>query len=64
MKDGVAVKTDVITGIRTGTEIEIVNGLDENMLVVVKGQTYIEDGDLIATAEEADDTVKNSSDSE
>jgi len=52
MENDRAVKTNVITGIRTGTEIEIVNGLEENMLVVVKGHTYIEDGDLIAVSNE------------
>ena len=47
-ENGVAVKTNVETGINNGNEIEITSGLEPNMEVVVKGQTYIDDGTPIA----------------
>ena len=61
MKDNKAVKTPVQTGIENGNEVEITSGLTENMDVVVKGQTYLEDGDSIAVAPEtdSDDTENN-----
>ena len=59
MKDGKAVKTTVQTGIDNGTNIEIKSGLTENMDVVVKGQTYLEDGDSIAVAENTYDAESN-----
>ncbi len=50
MKDNKAVKTPVQTGIENGNEVEITSGLTENMDVVIKGQTYLEDGDHIEVA--------------
>ena len=59
MKDNKAVKTSVQTGIENGNEIEITSGLTENMDVVVKGQTYLEDGDNIETAPDTNSTENN-----
>ncbi len=59
LKNNTAVKTPVQTGIENGSEIEITSGLTENMDVVVKGQTYIEDGDHIEVAPDTYDTENN-----
>ena len=63
-ENGVAVKTNVETGINNGNEIEITSGLEPNMEVVVKGQTYIDDGTPIAIESQetpsSDSTVSDS----
>lgn len=51
-KNGAAVKTIVTTGVSNGTNIEITSGLESGMKVVVKGQTYLDDGDKIAVAKD------------
>ncbi len=53
--NGSAKKVAVTTGIDNGEEIEITSGLSENMKVVIKGQTYLSDGDKIKAASNADD---------
>ena len=59
LKNNTAVKTIVTTGIETGTQIEITSGLKENMEVVTKGQTYINDGDHIEVVTKEDNSAKN-----
>lgn len=59
LKDNTAVKTPVQTGIENGNEIEITSGLTENMDVVIKGQTYLEDGDHIEVAPDTYDAENN-----
>ncbi len=59
LKDNKAVKTPVQTGIENGNEVEITSGLTENMDVVIKGQTYLEDGDHIEVAPETYDAENN-----
>lgn len=51
-KDGTAVKTTVKTGLNNGKNIEITSGLEADMNVVIKGQTYLENGDKIAVAKD------------
>lgn len=48
VKNGdVCKKVDVTTGIDTGTTIELTSGVTINDKVIVKGQTYLADGDKI-----------------
>lgn len=44
VEDNKAKKVVVETGIDNGQQIEITNGLEEGMNVVIKGQTYLTDG--------------------
>ena len=44
IENNIAKKIFVETGIDTGEEIEITKGLENGMQVVIKGQTYLEDG--------------------
>lgn len=53
-----AQKVVVKTGIDNGEEIEITEGLSDNMMVVIKGQTYLKDGDEINDVTN-DDNDKN-----
>lgn len=46
-QDGVAKKVNVKTGIDTGDDIEIIEGLTEGMHLISKGQTYLEDGTAV-----------------
>ena len=46
-KDGVAVKSIVSIGIDDGTMIQILKGIEEGDLLVVKGHKYLNDGDLL-----------------
>lgn len=43
----IAKKINVTLGIDTGDEVEIIDGLEENMNIITKGQTYLSDGDSI-----------------
>lgn len=52
-ENGIAKKVVVTLGIDNGDKIEIVNGLEENMNVITKGQTYLSEGDKIQLASNA-----------
>ena len=45
--NGTAVKKIVETGIDDGTSIQILSGINEGDMVVVKGQTYLSEGDIL-----------------
>lgn len=47
VSDNIAKKVNVTLGVDTGDEVEILSGLEENMKVVTKGQTYLIDGDTV-----------------
>ena len=49
--NGTAEKVIVETGIDNGQEIEIISGISIGQQVVVKGQSYLEDGDLLLISE-------------
>lgn len=53
-EEGVARKVEVTTGIDTGEQVEVTTGLAENSSVVIKGQSFLTDGDVI----EASDSEK------
>lgn len=53
-EDGIAKKVAITTGIDTGEQVEVTAGLEENSSVVVKGQSFLADGDAI----EASDSEK------
>ena len=46
-RDGVAVKVIVSLGIDDGTVVQILRGVEEGDLLVVKGHKYLNDGDLL-----------------
>lgn len=46
-KDGVAVKSNVVMGIDDGETVQILDGVDIGDIVIVKGQTYLKDGDSV-----------------
>ncbi len=46
-QDGTAKKINVKTGIDSGDDIEITEGLTEGMNLISKGQTYLEDGNAV-----------------
>ena len=48
VENGIAKKTPVSIGLDTGDRIEVVDGLHEGADVVIKGQTYLSDGDPIS----------------
>ena len=49
-ENGKAKKVLVTTGIDTGENIQITSGLEEGMNVVTKGQTYLNNGDVVQIA--------------
>lgn len=51
VENNTAKKTLVTTGIESGDQIEITEGLTEGMEVVTKGQTYISDGEEVQIAD-------------
>ena len=51
VENNTAKKTIVATGIESGDQIEITEGLREGMDVVIKGQTYISDGEEVQIAD-------------
>lgn len=46
-ENGYAKQIPVTLGVDNGDEIEILSGVEENMNVIVKGQTYLEDGNKV-----------------
>jgi len=47
VQDGVAVEKEVITGLDEGTYVEIVEGIEPQEAVIVKGQDYVSDGEKV-----------------
>ncbi len=47
VEEGTAYKREVITGISGDGIIEIINGVNEDEEVVIKGQSYLNDGDTV-----------------
>ena len=47
---GVAKRVEVSTGIDTGEQVEVTAGLEENSSVIVKGQSFLSDGDAVNVA--------------
>lgn len=63
-ENGVAKKVIVTTGVDNGDEIEVLSGVELGMNVIIKGQTYLADGDkvqIITNSTTTDD--KDSADS-
>lgn len=46
-ENGIAKKVNITLGVDNGTEVEVLSGLVENMNVVIKGQSYLVDGDAV-----------------
>lgn len=51
-ENNIAVRKDVSLGIDSGDKIEVLSGLEEGMDVIIKGQSYLEDGDKVVTSSE------------
>jgi len=62
VKDGVAIKTIVETGIDNGEEIELVSGINMGDEVIVNGQNYVEDGEKVNIVSNEEDTESQSED--
>lgn len=58
--NGVAKKVPVTLGVDNGDQIEILSGIEQNMNVIIKGQTYLEDGDKVQIA--SNDSISNDAD--
>lgn len=64
-ENGVAVKRPVVMGIDDGQTVQVLKGVEEGELVIVKGQTYLEEGNEVnivakdgqPTEEGADETA-------
>lgn len=59
-----AKKVDVAVGIDTGDTIEVTSGIDLNDKVVIKGQTYLADGDEINIVADNGEDVEPASEAE
>ncbi|MEA5085051.1 MAG: efflux RND transporter periplasmic adaptor subunit [Lachnospiraceae bacterium] len=46
-KDGIAVKANVVMGIDDGETVQILEGINLGDNVIVKGQTYLKEGDVV-----------------
>lgn len=47
VEDGKAVEKEVDTGLDTGIKVEVLNGLNEKDMVIIKGQDYVKDGETV-----------------
>jgi len=51
-QDNTAVEKEVTTGLENGTDTEIISGLSEGDIVIVKGQNFVKDGTEIKIVEQ------------
>ena len=58
VENNIAKKVPVETGIESGENIEIISGLTTDMQVVVKGQTYITDGEEVNVSNPEEDVLR------
>lgn len=58
-KDGIAVKTNVVMGIDDGETVQILDGINLGDNVIVKGQTYLKDGDVVKVVAVDGNTVES-----
>ncbi|HCT65433.1 MAG TPA: hypothetical protein DIC60_09265 [Lachnospiraceae bacterium] len=58
-KDGVVTKTIVVMGIDDGETVQILKGVNVGDNVVVKGQTYINDGDSVEVVKDDSNAVES-----
>ena len=58
VENNIAKKVPVETGIESGENIEIISGLTPDMQVVVKGQTYITDGEEVNVSTPEEDVLR------
>ncbi|MDD3571119.1 MAG: efflux RND transporter periplasmic adaptor subunit [Lachnospiraceae bacterium] len=58
-KDGIAVKTNVVMGIDDGKTVQILDGINVGDKVIVKGQSYLKDGDVIKVVAIDGNTVES-----
>ncbi len=56
-ENGIAKKIYVSLGVDNGNEIEIVEGIEEGMNVIIKGQTYLSDGDNVEVVAIKNDNI-------
>lgn len=59
-KDGIAVKTNVVMGIDDGETVQILDGISLGDNVIIKGQTYLKDGDVVKVVAVDGNTVESS----
>lgn len=59
-KDGIAIKSNVVMGIDDGETVQILNGINLGDNVIVKGQTYLKDGDVVKVVAVDGNTVESS----
>lgn len=60
IEDGKAVKKTVETGIDNGDQIEIISGVDFGENIIVKGQSYVTDGDEVNVVNNSDNNDNDS----
>ena len=58
VENNIVKKVPVETGIECGENIEIISGLTPDMQVVVKGQTYITDGEEVNVSNPEEDVLR------
>ena len=58
VENNIVKKVPVETGIESGENIEIISGLTPDMQVVVKGQTYITDGEEVNVSNPEEDVLR------
>lgn len=58
-KDGVAVKTNVVMGIDDGETVQILDGINIGDNIILKGQTYLKDGDSVKAVAIDGNTVES-----
>ncbi|MGE4213668.1 MAG: efflux RND transporter periplasmic adaptor subunit [Anaerotignaceae bacterium] len=58
-KEGVAVKTNVVMGIDDGETVQILEGINLGENVIIKGQTYLKDGDSVQVVAVDGNTVES-----
>lgn len=62
-ENGIAKKVNITLGVDTGTEVEVTSGLQENINIIVKGQSYLTDGDAVEVVSNTSE-AENESESE
>lgn len=47
VEDGKSMEREIELGLDTGREVEVLKGLNENDIVIIKGQNYVKDGEAV-----------------
>lgn len=47
VEDGLAIEREIEIGLDTGTEVEVLKGLKEKDMVIIRGHNYVKDGEIV-----------------